>query len=91
MDIFLTDNMNEPDINKLKKKKIHKIYHVYQEKYSENLFPTGLGDFIRSCFFIIQFCNKYKFHYEIIINHPISQFLKNHSNIHSINYINLKY
>lgn len=74
MDIFNNDNINDHDIFSLKRKKIFKIFHVYQQKYTDDLFPTGFGDFIRSCFFIIQFCNKYQFQYEIVINHPIAQF-----------------
>lgn len=85
MDIFASDIINEGDIHRLKKKNIHKIFHVYQEKYADNSFPTGFGDFIRSCFFIIQFCNKYQFQYEIIINHPIAHFLKNFSDNYSPN------
>jgi len=79
MDMFISDNINDNDVSILKKKNIRKIYHIYQEKYSDNVFPTGLGDFIRSCFFIIQFSNKYGFKYEIIINHPISNFLNKFS------------
>jgi hypothetical protein len=75
MDIFIGDIIQDGDISRLKKKNIYKIIHVYQEKYASGVFPTGLGDFIRSCFFIIQFCNKYNFQYEIIINHPIANFL----------------
>ena len=79
MDIFICDIIHEDDVNRIKKKNIHKIIHVYQEKYAFNSYPTGFGDFIRSCFFIIQFCTKYGFQYEFIINHPISQFFKNFS------------
>ena len=79
MNIFISDIIHEGDVNRIKKKNIHKIIHVYQEKYAFNTYPTGFGDFIRSCFFIIQFCTKYGFQYEIIINHPISQFLNNFS------------
>lgn len=88
MDIFTSDitknniipDRNEANIKRLKKKGIYKIFHVYQEKYADNLFPTGFGDFIRSCFFIYQFCSKYGFQCEIIINHPIAQFLNNFHN-----------
>lgn len=84
MDIFASDNINDDldintFINSLRYKNIHKIYHVYQEKYPNNVFPTGLGDFIRSCFFIIQFCSNYNFQYRIIINHPIALFLNKFS------------
>lgn len=84
MDIFASDIINEGDVNRVKKKGIHKIFHVYQQKYADNSYPTGFGDFIRSCFFIIQFCNKYGFQYEIIINHPITQFFYNFSSPNSI-------
>lgn len=77
MNMFIGDIIYDGDINRIKKKNIQKIIHVYQTKYSSNTYPTGFGDFIRSCFFIIQFCTKYEFQYEIIINHPIAQFLKN--------------
>jgi hypothetical protein len=79
MDLFASDIINDVDIVRLKNKKINKIIHIYQEKYAHNVSPTGFGDFIRSCFFIIQFCNKYNFNYEIIINHPIAEFLKKYS------------
>lgn len=86
MDMFIGDVVNDGDINRIKKKHIYKIIHVYQTKYAYNLHPTGFGDFIRSCFFIIQFCTKYSFQYEIVINHPIAQFFKRfslHDNISS--------
>lgn len=79
---IIHENIDDINISVLKNKNIHKIYHIYQEKYSDNIFTTGLGDFIRSCFFIIQFCNKYGFQYEIIINHPIAVFLNKFSNSH---------
>ena len=79
MDIFASDIINDGDVNRVKKKNIRKIIHVYQTKYASDTYPTGFGDFIRSCFFIIQFCTKYGFQYEIIINYPIAQFLKNFS------------
>ena len=85
MDLFTSDVIVEDDISSIKKKNIRKIFHVYQEKYADNLYPTGFGDFIRSCFFIIQFCNKYSFKYEIIINHPIAQFLLKFSSNYSPN------
>jgi len=72
---IIYDNIDDINVSLIKTKNIHKIYHVYQEKYFDNVFTTGLGDFIRSCFFIIQFCSKYNFQYEIIINHPIANFL----------------
>lgn len=90
MDIFTSDIINDADVNRLKKKKVSKIIHLYQEKYTDNKYATGFGDFIRSCFFILQFSNKYDFQYEIIINHPIAQFLKKFSsNYHANSYSSL--
>lgn len=77
MDKFASDVINDADINQIKKKGIRKIIHVYQDKYKFDTYTTGLGDFIRGCFFIIQFCTKFNFEYDIIINHPISKFFKN--------------
>jgi hypothetical protein len=72
---IIYDGIDDINVSSLKQKNVQKIYHVYQEKYLDNIFATGFGDFIRSCFFIIQFSSKYNFQYEIIINHPIAFFL----------------
>lgn len=69
-------NISMQNITTLKDK-VDKIVHVYQEKYVNHENPTGFGDFIRSCIFIIQFCNKNNINYDIIINHPIALFLNN--------------
>ncbi len=91
MNMFMSDIIKNADINLIKKKGIYKIIHVYQEKY-KNSNPTGFGDFIRSCFFIIQFCTKFNFRFDIIINHPISKFLKNfpYDNSNPRNYNNIE-
>ncbi len=72
---IIYDGIDDINVSSIKQKGVQKIYHVYQEKYFDNVFTTGLGDFIRSCFFIIQFSTKYSFEYEIIINHPVANFL----------------
>ena len=52
------------------------IENVYQEKYN-NGNATGLGDFIRGSFFLMQFCDNYGIPYNInLLNHPVSRFLK---------------
>ena len=76
MKLFIGDEFNEGDVNRLKKKKITTIYHIYQQKYAHNINVTGFGDFIRGCFFISQVCNKYNFKCEILIHHPIAFFLE---------------
>ena len=75
MEINLDDNFDY-DISKLYRKKIQTISNVYQESYTENIKPTGFGDFIRGCYFLLQFCSKYKFQPKIIMNHPIAVFLE---------------
>jgi hypothetical protein len=53
------------------------IYVVYQYSYKNNIKATGFGDFIRGCYFILQFSDKYKIHVDFIIsNHPIKYFLE---------------
>jgi len=76
MDIYNLDDNFDYDISKLYRKKVQTISNVYQESYTENIKPTGFGDFIRGCYFLLQFCSKYKFKPKIIINHPIAVFLE---------------
>ena len=78
MDMFISDkdSHRDFDITKLRNKNVQIITNVYQELYLENNKPTGLGDFIRGCYFLLQFCEKYSFQFKIIINHPIAFFLE---------------
>ena len=76
MNIFIGDEFNEGDVNRLKKKKVSTINHIYQQKYAYDVNVTGFGDFIRGCFYILQFCNKYNFKCEILIHHPVACFLE---------------
>jgi hypothetical protein len=64
------------DINDVYKRNIKTIYNVYQEKYMYDSNSTGFGDFIRGCYYLLDFCEKYGFHLEILINHPMTKFLK---------------
>jgi hypothetical protein len=59
--------------------KINTIHFVYKQSY-KNKFVTGFGDFLRGCYFILEFCQKFKLTPNIIILHPINAFLKNKSN-----------
>ena len=57
--------------------RIHKLINVYQEKY-ENGKCSGLGDFIRGSYFLMQFCDKFHIVYEIsFYNHLLGKYLKN--------------
>lgn len=56
---------------------IKKIHNIFKPCFSNNLSPTGFGDFIRGSYFLLQFCRNNNidpdFH---IIEHPISKYLK---------------
>ena len=54
---------------------ILKIVNVYQSEYFNSIKATGLGDFIRGTYFIMQFCQLYNIEYDMQINHPISKWL----------------
>ena len=56
--------------------KINLIRNVYQNSYVNNTKASGFGDFLRGCYFLMNFCNNYNIKYEIFINHPITRFLK---------------
>lgn len=56
------------------------IENVYQEKYN-GVNATGLGDFIRGSYFLMQFCDDYNLTFCInIANHPVAQFLEMYQN-----------
>jgi hypothetical protein len=64
------------NVGKIHKRGIKILNNVYQSKYEngkEN--STGLGDFLRGCYFILEFCEKYNFQPKIIFNNCISKFL----------------
>jgi len=76
--------INETDMHKNNNKeidytildKIRIVNHVYKESY-KNKFVTGFGDFLRGCYFLLEFCRKYQLKYNIIILHPIQVFFLN--------------
>jgi len=54
---------------------VDKIVNVYQQNY-KNAPGGGIGDFIRGCFFLLQFCIFNNIRFDIDYNnHPISKFL----------------
>ena len=73
----IDDNTPLPfNVDRIHKKGIKFFNHVYQSKYEygkEN--GTGLGDFLRGCYFILEFCETYNFQSKIIFNNCISKFL----------------
>jgi len=76
------------NVNDVKIRGIHVIHNVYQSKYKYGIASTGLGDFIRGSYFILDFCFKYKFKPKIIFNNCISKFLKIKTNgLDKINHV----
>jgi hypothetical protein len=82
-DIYIENEMNTPDnthfpfnVGRLHKKGIRIINNVYQSKYEYGkVNSSGLGDFLRGCYFILEVCEKYNFQPKIIFNNCISNFL----------------
>jgi hypothetical protein len=82
--VFMSLNIPPPIIAPDKhmiyiKQNILKITNVYQPEYANYVKATGLGDFIRGTYFIMQFCEKYQIEYDMHINHPINQWLQHHN------------
>jgi hypothetical protein len=66
------------------------IENIYQEKYGSNVNATGIGDFIRGSYFLMQFCEESRLLFNInILNHPISQFLEIYQNTQPSHYKNI--
>lgn len=84
----MVENINENDfynfeeiivpynVERIRNKGVKIIHNVYQSKYSKGeINGTGLGDFIRGSYFLLEFCDKYHFEPRIIFNNCISKFL----------------
>jgi hypothetical protein len=76
-DVIINNSPQEIDYSILDK--IRVVNNVYKESY-KNKFVTGFGDFLRGCYFLLEFCRKYQLKYNIIILHPIQQFFLNKTN-----------
>jgi hypothetical protein len=64
------------NVGRIHKRGIKFINNVYQSKYEHGkINSTGLGDFLRGCYFILEFCERYNFQSKIIFNNCISKFL----------------
>ena len=79
---FVSDGSEQPyitpyNVERIRKKGIKIINNVYQSKYNfGKTNATGLGDFIRGCYFMLEFCDQHNFEYKVIFNNGISKFLK---------------
>ena len=84
MVITYEQKLKPASIGLLHEKGVKVINHVYQELYKDNTKPTGFGDFIRGCYYLLQFCYRNKFEHKIFIYSPIAQFLINHCENYNI-------
>ena len=75
------------------------IINVYQDNYIEYNYDsitkttqpcTGLSDFIRGCYFLMQFVQNTNISFNFVINSPIKYFLYNEGNTRILNYIDQK-
>ena len=62
-------SINPNNISNIRNRGINVIHNVYQYKYKYGIASTGLGDFIRGSYFILEFCKLYNFKPKIIFNH----------------------
>lgn len=64
------------NFGKIRRRGIKVLTNVYQSKYENGRAGcSGLGDFIRGCYFILEICEKYHFQPKFIFNNYISKFL----------------
>lgn len=65
------------NVERIRAKGIKIINNVYQSKYNFGRANcTGLGDFIRGSYFILEFCDEYNFEPKIVFNNYIAKFLR---------------
>ena len=70
--------LNISYIKEYLKKNIKTICNVFQPVYKNDEKTTGFGDFIRGCYYLMQFCEENGFFYNFLIsNHKIKYLLKN--------------
>jgi len=63
---------------------LKKIVNVYQLIYSGGSKPPGFGDYLKSCFFLLQLCKALDLEFDMNFkNHPMSKYLvvENHDDI----------
>jgi hypothetical protein len=78
MVMTLERKVHDVNIDILHRKGVKVINNVYQELYRDKIKPTGFGDFIRGCYYLLQFCNRNNFKPNVFIYNSIAGFLINH-------------
>jgi hypothetical protein len=67
--------LNNNGINKTEK--INKIINVYQAFYKNNVKATGFGDYLRGCYFLLEYGLEKNIIIDFVIQHPLQNVLKN--------------
>lgn len=79
IEMISEDKINLPvSVELLHKKGVTVINNVYQELYKDNTKPTGFGDFIRGCYYLLQFCKNNRFKPKVFVYSQVSDFLVNY-------------
>lgn len=78
---FNEDMIPKPNASLIKQRGINRLVNVYQLKYKNDENVTGFGDFIRGSFYMMYVCEVCNLNYNIVINHPVSRFLKNNDGL----------
>lgn len=78
---FNEDMIPKPNASLIKQRGINRLVNVYQLKYKNDEDVTGFGDFIRGCFYMLYVCEICNLNYNIVVNHPVSRFLKNNDGL----------
>ena len=76
--------VNDVNIDILHKNGVTVINNVYQELYKDKIKSTGFGDFIRGCYYLLQFCNRNNFKPQVFIYNSIAEFFINHNENYSL-------
>ena len=84
--LYFAKSQEEKDITlirTIKTNQITTVINVYQETYQsqskkieKRQNASGFGDFLRGSYFLMQLCDMIQCEYEILIVHPLSQYLK---------------
>lgn len=68
----------EEVVKRFHNNKLKRIVNVYQLKYRDNQPPSGLGDYLKGCFYLLQICRLLGLIFEMDLkNHPMSVYLNN--------------
>jgi hypothetical protein len=62
-------------MEKFREKQVKKIINIYQESYKDNKKASGFGDYLRGCYYLMQFCRENFIQFDMnMMNHPLSKY-----------------